>query len=118
MNLSDLARALGCELRGDGSIEITGVAGMEQAGATELTSLHNSKYAPKVKHTRAAAILVKTFLEDVAPAQLISKNPYLDFARALELFYKQPKPAPGIHPLAYVADTARIGENASIGPFV
>ena len=117
MNLSDLAAALGCELRGDGSIEITGVAGMEQAGPTEITSLHNSKYAPKAKHTRAAAILVKTFLEDTRPAQLISKNPYLDFARALELFYQPPQPQPGIHPLACVAPTARIGDNASIGPF-
>ena len=117
MNLSDLAARLGCELRGDGSVEITGVAGMEHAGATEITSLHNSKYAPKAKHTRAAAILVRTFLEDIRPAQLISKNPYLDFARALEMFYQPPKPALGIHPLAYVAPTARIGENASIGPF-
>src|SRR5580692_4236357 len=117
MNLSDLAAKLGCELRGDGSLEITGVAGMEQAGETEITSLHNPKYAPKVKHTRAAAILVKTFLEDVRPAQLISPNPYLDFARALELFYQPPQPAPGIHPLACIAPTARIGENASIGPF-
>ncbi len=118
MNLSDLAARLGCELRGDASIEITGVAGIEQAGAAEITSLHNSKYAPKVKHTRAAAIIVKTFLEDVRPAQLISKNPYLDFARALELFYQPPKPAPGIHPSACIAPTAVIGENPSIGPFV
>jgi UDP-3-O-[3-hydroxymyristoyl] glucosamine N-acyltransferase len=117
MNLSDLAATLGCELRGDGSIEITGVAGMEHAGESEITSLHNPKYAPKVKQTRAAAILVRTFMEGISPAQLISKNPYLDFARALELFYQQPKPAPGIHPLAYIAPTARIGENASIGPF-
>ena len=86
MNLSDLAATLGCELLGNGSIEITGVAGMEHAGATEVTSLHNPKYAPKAKHTRAAAILVKAYLEDIAPAQLLSKNPYLDFARALELF--------------------------------
>src|SRR5580658_762615 len=117
MNLSDLAAALGCELRGNGSIEITGVAGMEHAGATEVTSLHNPKYAPKARHTRAAAILVKAYLEGIAPAQLLSKNPYHDFARALELFYQPQKPAPGIHPLAYVAATARIGENASIGPF-
>jgi UDP-3-O-[3-hydroxymyristoyl] glucosamine N-acyltransferase len=118
MNLSDLAAKLGCELRGDGSIEITGVAGMEQAGPSEITSLHNPKYAPKLKHTGAAAVLVKTFIEDVAVAQLISTNPYLDFARALELFYQPPKPAAGIHPLAYVASTAVIGENPSIGPFV
>lgn len=118
MKLSDLAAKLGCELRGDGSIDITGVAGMEQAGEAELTSLHNAKYAPKVKQTRAGAVLVKSFLDGVRPAQLISKNPYLDFARALELFYRQPAPAPGIHPLACVAETARIGKNASIGPFV
>jgi UDP-3-O-[3-hydroxymyristoyl] glucosamine N-acyltransferase len=118
MNLSDIAATLGCELRGDGSIEITGVAGMEHAGATEITSLHNPKYAPKAKHTRAAAILVKTYIEDVPAAQLISKNPYLDFARALELFYRPPSPAVGIHPLAYVAASARIGENAAVGPFV
>jgi UDP-3-O-[3-hydroxymyristoyl] glucosamine N-acyltransferase len=118
MILSDLAAALGCELRGDGSIEITGVAGMEHASASELTSLHNSKYAPKAKHTRAAAILVQSFIDDIAPVQLISKNPYLDFARALEMFYQPPRPAAGIHPLAYVAPTAHIGENASIGPFV
>jgi UDP-3-O-[3-hydroxymyristoyl] glucosamine N-acyltransferase len=117
MKLSDLASALGCELRGDGSIEITGVAGIEHARPTEITSLHNPKYAPKVKHTRAAAILVKTVLEGIAPAQLLSKNPYLDFARALELFYQAPRPALGVHPLAYVATTARVGENASIGPF-
>jgi UDP-3-O-[3-hydroxymyristoyl] glucosamine N-acyltransferase len=117
MNLSDLAAALGCELRGEGSIEITGVAGMDQAGPTEITFLANPKYGPKVKQTRAAAIIVKSIIEGIAPAQLLSSNPYLDQARALELFYQPPRLAPGIHPLAYVAPTARIGENPSIGPF-
>ncbi len=118
MKLSDLAAALGCELKGDASLDITGVAGMEQAGENELTSLHNPKYAPKLKHSRAGAVLVKTFLDGIRPAQLISQNPYLDFARALEMFYQPPKPAPGIHPLASIAATAQIGVNASIGPFV
>jgi UDP-3-O-[3-hydroxymyristoyl] glucosamine N-acyltransferase len=48
---------------------------------------------------------------------LISTNPYLDFARALALFYQAPRPKPGIHPLACVAASASIGDNASIGPF-
>jgi UDP-3-O-[3-hydroxymyristoyl] glucosamine N-acyltransferase len=117
MRLSELASALGCELRGDGELEITGVAGMEQATPSQLTFLANPKYAPKVKHTRAAAVLVQSFLPDVSAAQLISTNPYLDFARALALFYQPPKPPPGIHPQAWVAPTARIGENASIGAF-
>ena len=29
-------------------------------------------------------------------ASLVSDNPYLDFARALALFYQPPRPAPGI----------------------
>ena len=117
MRLRDIADRLSCELAGDGEIEITGVAGMEHAGPGELTFLANPKYTHKVKHTRAGAILVSEPLRDAPLAYLISRNPYLDFARALELFYQPPRPAPGIHPLAFVAETATIGEGASIGPF-
>src|SRR6266404_4969417 len=115
--LRDLAARLGCELRGDGDIEITGVAGLEQAGPTELTFLANPKYSPKVKHTRAAAVLVLEPLPEPGPASLISRNPYHDFARALALFYQPPRPAPGIHPQASIAASAQIGEGASIGAF-
>jgi len=118
MKLSDLANALGCQLIGDGDVEITGVEGMEQASPSELTFLANPKYAHKAKHTQAAAILVTEPVRDATVFSLISKNPYLDFARALEFFYQPPRPAPGIHPLACVAASAEIGENASIGPFV
>jgi UDP-3-O-[3-hydroxymyristoyl] glucosamine N-acyltransferase len=117
MRLRDIAARLGCELSGDGDIEITGVAGMEHAGPSELTFLANPKYTHKVKHTRAGAILVSEPLRDSPMAYLVSRNPYLDFARALELFYQPPRPAPGIHPLAFVEETAAIGEGASIGPF-
>jgi UDP-3-O-[3-hydroxymyristoyl] glucosamine N-acyltransferase len=117
MKLRDIAARLGCELSGDGEIEITGVAGMEHAGPGELTFLANPKYIHKVKHTRAGAILVSEPLRDSPVACLLSRNPYLDFARALELFYQPPRPAPGIHALAFVAETATIGEGASIGPF-
>jgi UDP-3-O-[3-hydroxymyristoyl] glucosamine N-acyltransferase len=116
MHLSQIADALGCQLHGDPNLEITGVLGMEHAGPSHLTFLANPKYAPKVKHTRAAAILATQPHEGIAT--LVSENPYLDFARALALFYQPPKPAPGIHPLASIAATATIGEGASIGPFV
>ena len=117
MQLAELAASLGCELRGNGAVNITGVAGMEHASPTELTFLANPKYAHKVKDTRAAAVLVAQPIEGVAAAQLISANPYLDMARALALFYRPPRPMPGIHPMACVAPSAVIGENASIGPF-
>jgi UDP-3-O-[3-hydroxymyristoyl] glucosamine N-acyltransferase len=121
IRLGDLAARLGCQLHGSPDIEITGVAGVERAGPTELTFLANPKYAPKVKETRAGAILVKQPLApsgaETQPASLVSPNPYHDFARALALFYQPPRPKPGIHPQASVAGTAQIGEGASIGAF-
>ena len=115
--LRDLAARLGCEVRGNPDIEITGMAGMEQAGPTELTFLANPKYAPKVKNSRAAAILVAEPLAQPTPASVISSNPYHDFARALAMFYQPPRPKPGIHPQASIAATAKIGEGASIGAY-
>ncbi len=117
MTTRELAAALGCEVVGDAGLEITGVAPMEQAGPNELTFLANPKYAHKVKHSRAGAILISEPVREGAITSLVSKNPYLDFARALELFYQPPRPAPGIHPLASIAPSASVGEGASIGAF-
>ena len=117
MKLCEIATSLGCELIGDPEIEIVGVAGMEHAQAGNLTFLANPKYAHKVKHTRASAILVSEALPSLPIACLVSRNPYLDFARALELFYRPPRPCPGIHPLAAISPGAQIGEGASIGAF-
>ncbi len=115
MKLSEIARVLGCRIEGDPEIEIRGVAGMERAAAGDLTFLANPKYAPKVKNTAASAILATEPI--AAIATVVSANPYLDFARALALFYQPPKPPPGVHPLAWVAPDATLGENCSIGPF-
>lgn len=116
MTLREMAERLGCRLEGDGAVEIHSVAGMEHAGPGQVTFLANPKYAHKVKDTQASAILTREPIDGIAC--LISANPYLDFARALALFYQPPKPAPGISELTYIAPSAKIGENASIGPFV
>ena len=115
MKLREIADALGCRIQGDPEVEISGVAGMERAGAGELTFLANPKYAPKVRNTQAGAILASEPLPGIAT--LVSANPYLDFARALALFYQPPRPPVGVHPLASVAASAIVGENCSIGPF-
>lgn len=115
--MDELAGLLGCAVAGGGGVTISGVAGIEQAGPQDLTFLSNPKYGPKARHTRAGAMLAQKPVEGLNCAFLLSKNPYLDFARALELFYQPPRPAPGIHPTAVIAADARIGENASIGAY-
>jgi UDP-3-O-[3-hydroxymyristoyl] glucosamine N-acyltransferase len=51
---------------------------------------------------------------------LRSKNPYLDFARTLEIFHPLARYAVGVHPTAVVAESAKtkIGAGAHVGPYV
>lgn len=118
MKLSEIAERLGCRLEGNGGLEISGVAGLEQAGPSELTFLSNRRYGSLLKSTRAGAVIVADKVDTGGRPALRSENPYLTFAQALELFYQPPRPVPGIHPSAAIAPTARIGADASIGPFV
>jgi len=123
MKLGELAERLGCKLEGNAAVEITGVAGIEAAAAGQVTFLSNRKYMPALATTRASAVLAAAGVEierkSGAPplAVLRSANPYLDFARALELFFKPVKYPAGIHPTAVIAASARIGTGAHIGPY-
>ncbi|HTW25390.1 MAG TPA: UDP-3-O-(3-hydroxymyristoyl)glucosamine N-acyltransferase, partial [Candidatus Baltobacteraceae bacterium] len=118
MKLAELAEKLGCAVEGDAGIEITGVAGIEDAAPGELTFLVNRKYKAALDATRASAILIAQ--KEERPRHvgaLRSANPYLDFARAIELFHPTPKYAPGVHETAVIAPTAKVGVGAHIGPY-
>jgi len=118
MKLGELADKLGAELRGDAELEVTGVNGIEEAGATEVTFVANPRYTALARTTQAAAVLVGPDFPEIAAATLRLKNPYLAFSRALGLFYQPPAYTPGIHPTAVIDGTAVIGEGAHIGAYV
>ena len=118
MKLGEIAARLDCQLEGASDVEITGVAGMEEAKPSELTFLANPKYRSKLRTTRAAAVILGKDVPSSGRSVLRSENPYLAFARALELFAPQVKPAVGIHPTAVVAPNVKIGRNPSIAPYV
>jgi UDP-3-O-[3-hydroxymyristoyl] glucosamine N-acyltransferase len=123
MKLGEIASKLGCALEGDAGIEITGVAGIEDARAGELTFLANRRYRAMVETTEASAILIARDQDGTGAslngriAALRSENPYLDFARAIELFHSAPQFSKGVHPTAVVAASARIGAGSHIGPY-
>jgi UDP-3-O-[3-hydroxymyristoyl] glucosamine N-acyltransferase len=123
MKLSEVAERLACRLEGDPSAEINGIAGMEQAGPGQITFLANRRYFPLLHTTRATAIFIEDGIRiERDPGQsplaaLRSNNPYLAFARAIELFYQPPQYSPGVHATAVVGKSARIGSNAHIGPY-
>lgn len=118
MKLVDLAQHLGATLHGDPSAEITGVAAIDTATPGDLAFVANPKYAALARSTQATAVLVEPSFAEIPTATLRIENPYLAFARAIELFYQPPIYAPGVHATAVIAPTARIGANAHIGAYV
>jgi UDP-3-O-[3-hydroxymyristoyl] glucosamine N-acyltransferase len=118
VKLSEIAARLECRLEGDGEIDIDRVAGIEQAQAGELTFFANPKYGAHLQATRASAVILGERVEPAPCAMLRSANPYLTFARAVELLSPRPAAVPGVHRLADVAPTATIASDASIGAFV
>ena len=122
MKLGELAAQLGCRLEGDANCEVRGVAGIENAQTGQVTFLSNPKYSRELAGTLASAVFLddKVVIERKpglpALAAMRSKNPYYDFARTVDLFSAPAKYAPGIHPTAVIAKSAKIGEGAHIGP--
>ncbi|HVP50959.1 MAG TPA: LpxD N-terminal domain-containing protein, partial [Terriglobales bacterium] len=108
MKLSQIASAVAARLEGNDA-EITGVAGIEQAGPGQLTFVANPRYAGAARTTKASAVIVAEDFPALATPALRTANPYLAFARALELFYHPPRYAPGMHSTAVIHETARIG---------
>jgi len=115
MQLAELARLLGCELRGDGTVEVTRAAPIESAGAGDVTFVANPRYLRFLDGLEASAVILAFDAPSVAVPSLRTDDPYRAFARTVEQFYR-PVPFPsGIHPTAQIAASAHIGANAAIG---
>ena len=118
MKLAQIASALGARLEnGPPDLEITGVAGIKEAGRGQITFVANPKYAGAARTTKASAVIVSDEFPAISTALLRSKNPYLTFARALEMFCRPPRYEPGVHPTAVIHPSATIGKSAHVGPY-
>src|SRR5712692_10094670 len=98
MKLTDIATALHARVEnGSPDIDITGVAGIEQAGPGQLTFVANAKYAAAAKTTKASAVIVAEDFPATPSAMLRSKNPNIAWAKTVDLFYNPPQYAASAH---------------------
>ncbi|SFI39583.1 UDP-3-O-[3-hydroxymyristoyl] glucosamine N-acyltransferase [Collimonas sp. OK307] len=128
IRLKELVESLGGQLIGDADTQVSGIAPLSDASASQITFLSNPKFRPQVSQTQAAAIILSAADDAVVGAdfhgvRIVAANPYAYFARAAQFFaVKNAIPVvPGIHPAAnvdpaaHIAETAYIGANAVIG---
>jgi UDP-3-O-[3-hydroxymyristoyl] glucosamine N-acyltransferase len=117
LTLAALAERSGAELEGDGSVRISRVGTLEHAEAGEIAFLANPKYAAQLGATRASAVIVSPAdAARTALPKLVSRHPYLTYARVARLLHPEDAAPAGVHPTATVDPSARLGSGVSIGP--
>ena len=119
--LKEIAKLIEGEVVGDGSVVITGVAGIKEADSGDITFLANPKYASLLNTTGASAVIVAKDLEISLSAKPVIRtdNPSLAFSKVISLAtpedLKHPK---GLHPTAILGKAVSLGKNVAIGPYV
>ncbi len=109
------------EIVGDENVTVYTFAKIEEGKPGAISFLSNPKYTPYIYESQASIILVnRDFVpEHPVKATLIKvENAYESLAKLMTLYEENKPQLKGIDPLAYVASTAKIGENVYIGPFV
>ena len=117
MKLIELADKLGAELSGAGDTEISGVAGVQDAGRGFITFISDRQRLRDLEQCRASAAIVPRDAPAMDLPVLRVKNPRLSFARAIELFYVKPYEASGISDKASIGSNVHIGADPSILPY-
>lgn len=108
--LTELAEHVGGEVAGNGNIMIKGVKTLEEATEGYITFISNPKYEKRLNDNNASAIIVAPHMKGSDKPLLVSRNPYLAFAKIVDLMmYKEPVYPKTIDPLA------KIGRNVSLG---
>jgi UDP-3-O-[3-hydroxymyristoyl] glucosamine N-acyltransferase len=121
MKLREIAARVGGEIVGDGDLEITGVAGIREAGPGDITFFANPRYEAHLRSTDASAIIMARNGLETAGGKtlLINPNPYVAFLHVIELFaprdYEEPR---GVHPTAVIGRNVSLGASVTLGPFV
>jgi UDP-3-O-[3-hydroxymyristoyl] glucosamine N-acyltransferase len=83
VKLAELAERLGCRLEGDESLDVTRVAGIEEAGPGDVTFLANSRYLSRLTGTRASAVIADDSVAGAPCAVLRSPHPYVTCASSM-----------------------------------
>lgn len=119
VTLAELAKIVAGVVRGDPTMRIRGVGGVDDAGPDELTWIAHEKYAARVRSCKAGAVLVDRHFGETPMPAILCDDPAFAMTKVLAVFAPPvPRPASGVHPTAVVASTAQIGQNVCIGPHV
>jgi UDP-3-O-[3-hydroxymyristoyl] glucosamine N-acyltransferase len=120
--LEELAQRVDAQVIGDPQLPIDGVAGLRDAGPTDIAPLFELQQQGELRQSGAAALLVPARLRDHAAGLgrpvLLCQDPRRALGLLLEhLLAASERPSAGVHPTAIVDEAAVLHPSARVGPF-
>lgn len=115
-----IADFIGGRVEGNENATVSTFAKIEEGKEGAITFLSNPKYTPYIYETKASIVLINedVQLEKPVSATLIRvKNAYECVAKLLQMYAASLPKKTGVHPLAFVSESAEIGKDVYIGPF-
>ncbi|MHC4885963.1 MAG: UDP-3-O-(3-hydroxymyristoyl)glucosamine N-acyltransferase [Planctomycetota bacterium] len=115
---SDLAAVVEGTLEGE-DLTVSGVAGLREARAGDLSFLANKRYEGDLVTTEASLVIIGRQAPEPACSFIRVENPDLAFSRAVNhMAGAVPELPAGIHPSAQIAEGVVLGEGVRVGPNV
>jgi UDP-3-O-[3-hydroxymyristoyl] glucosamine N-acyltransferase len=132
-SLKDLAKLVNGEIIGDSTVNIKGIAGIDDAEPGYITMVASMRVLESAIHSKATAVIVPANIVELNKPAIKVANPRFAFAQILNYFYPPQKYLPGIdttavigknfkgagctvHPLVHIGDDVAIGKNSVIHP--
>jgi len=115
-SLKDLAEYLHASLIGDGQVEISGIASLSSAQATDLVFVEGAKTLSRAMASKAGAVIAGDFAKegDHTKPVLITTQPRLAFARAAQWLQNSQSWSSSVHKTAVVDPKAKVSRNVMI----
>ena len=118
---SQVAAYINGTVEGDVNAVINNFAKIEEGVPGAISFLANPQYEQYIYETKSSVVLVN---EDFKPTQPVAatlirvKNAYEAVSRLLQLYESMKPKRTGISSLAFIAETAKVGKDVYIAPFV
>jgi len=118
ITIGEIAHQVNGQIQGNASLVITAFEPAGRATQGSITFAENDEFIAQAEASRASAILLSLDSKIQSEKTLIRvKTPRVAYAQLLNIFFQDPVPEPGIHPMTVIEPGAQIDPTASIGAF-
>jgi UDP-3-O-[3-hydroxymyristoyl] glucosamine N-acyltransferase len=118
MTLGQLAQIIKAELFGNADANVLRVRPFESAGEGDLTYAADAQYRARIAECAATGIILSPPAESTPRNLLVTANPKLAFARALQVLHSTDYHARGVSSDLIIGEGTALGEELSIHPRV